>query len=72
VLGYALIFAAPGVGKKSEITHRDRGLSKFANERAEHVEKQGFHRQRHGLFIAHGNASCQSGGDVNTQNRECR
>jgi len=39
---------------------------------AEHVEKQGFRRKRHELFIAHGGAPCQSGGDVKIQNREQR
>ena len=68
----ALIFAAPGIGE-GEVIQRDgfrlelrlgfagdRGSP--IDERAEHVEKQSFHRKRHGLFIAHGGAPCQSGG----------
>lgn len=75
----ALIFAAPRVGK-SEIIQRDRfrlqqrlGLASdrasLIDKCAEYVEKQGFHRQRHGLFIAHGGAPCQSGTNISALNR---
>src|SRR6516165_4238246 len=76
----ALIFAAPGVSEGEVIQRdgfrlehrlglaRDRGSP--IDERSEHVEKQGLHRKRHRLFIAHGGAPCQSGGDVKIQSRE--